>query len=303
MKSTMLSRVRAYLTQRRMLGYKLRKEGQQLTDFARYADRSGHHGPLTRKLALRWASLPSDSQPAYRAQRLAILRVFARYQRALEPATEIPPRHVLGPSYGRRPPHVFTPSQLRLVLRRTRQLRGQLRPCTYWTLVGLLACSGLRISEALALTVQDVDLRRGVLTIRQSKGQHSRAVPLHPTALSPLRRYARRRQCRFPHARQFFVSDHGQGLTYSAVSQTFRALCQDITPSNQRPHVRLHDLRHTFACQVLLRWQRSRRGAVGRLAVLTRYLGHTHLRDTYWYLSAGPQLLRQAAVRFAAPAL
>ncbi len=303
MKSTMLCRVRAYLTQRRALGYKLRNQGQQLTDFARYADRSGHHGPLTRKLALSWASLPRDAQPAYRAQRLATLRVFAQHQAAVEPATEIPPRHVLGPGYGRRPPHLFTRAQLRLVLRRTRQLSGQLRPRTYWTLVGLLVCSGLRISEALALTVQDVDLRHGVLTIRQSKGQHSRAVPLHRTALSPLRRYAHRRQRQFPHARSFFVSEDGQSLTYSTVSQTFRGLCQDITPSNQRPHVRLHDLRHTFACQVLLRWQRSRRGAVGRLAVLTRYLGHTHFRETYWYLSAGPPVLRQAAVRFAPPAL
>jgi len=139
--------------------------------------------------------------------------------------------------------------------------------------------------------------------IRQSKGQHSRLVPLHRSAMRPLRRYARRRQHLFPQAGFFLVSERGQGLSYSMVSQTFANLTRDMIPSNNRPHVRLHDLRHTFASRVLLRWQQSRRGASGRVAILARYLGHTHLRDTYWYLTAVPQLLENAAGHFTPPSL
>ncbi len=301
MNQSMRSRVQAYLARRRALGYQLHREGRQLMNFAHYADRSGHRGPLTGKLALRWASLPRQAEPAYRARRLDIVRVFARHQVVLEPATQIPARHVLGPAFRRKTPHLFTTQQLHQLLRRAGRLSGQLRPLTWQTLIGLLACTGLRISEALALAVQDVDLKQGVLTVRLSKCQHSRQVPLHQSALPPLRRYARRRQRGFPQAQHFFVSDRGQPLSYSAVSWTFPSLTRDMIPTNGRRHVRPHDLRHTFACRVLLGWQRSRRGASGRVMILARYLGHTHLRDTYWYLTAVPQLLKQAAKHFAAP--
>jgi integrase len=298
MKLSMRSRVRAYLTRRRTLGYKLYREGRHLLNFACYADKTGHRGSLTTALAIRWATLPRSADPAYRARRLDIIRVFARHQAAFEPATQIPPRHVLGPAFRRRAPHLFTVQQLHFLMQRAGRLSGELRPLTYQTLIGLLACTGLRISEALALTVADVDLTEGVLTVRQSKAQHSRQVPFHPSALSQLRRYARRRAERLTQTQSFFVTDQGQPLRYGAVGQVFPALARDIIPNNGRRYVRLHDLRHTFACRVLLKWQRSHRGAVGRVAVLSRYLGHLHPRDTYWYLTAVPQLLKHAAARF-----
>ena len=297
-KLTMTSRVQDYLSQRRALGYKLYREGRQLLNFARYADQSRHRGPLKAALALRWATLPRAVDPAYHARRLNIVRVFARHQAVIEPATQVPPRHVLGPDFRRKAPHLFTPAQLRQLLRRCSNLSGQLDPVTYRTLLGLLACTGLRISEALALRVQDVDLVQGVVTIRFSKWEHSRQVPLHPSALSPLRRYARRRTALFPQAQTFFVSNRGQRLPYGAVNRVFVGLSGDIVPTNGRRHVRLHDLRHTFACRVLLRWQRRRRG-VDRVVVLSRYLGHIHIRDTYWYLTAVPDLLKQATAHFA----
>jgi integrase len=232
---------------------------------------------------------------------LSIVRTFARHQSVLEPATQIPPRHVLGPAFRRKTPHLFTVQQLHKLLHRAGRLSGRLRPLSFQTLFGLLACTGLRISEALTLAVQDVDLEQGVLTIRQSKCQHSRLVPVHPSALPPLRRYARLRQCDFPQARFFFVLDRGQALHYGTVLRTFSGLTHDMIPNSGRPHVRLHDLRHTFACRVLLRWEQSRRGASGRVAILARYLGHTHLRDTYWYLTAVPQLLKQATKHFTPP--
>lgn len=294
----MLSRAQDYLRQRRALGYKLQREGRQLLNFAHYADRTRHRGALSAALALRWATLPQAADPAYRARRLNIIRLFAHHQAVMEPATQIPARHVLGAAFRRKAPHLFTARQLRQLLRRCGVLPGPLRPLTYRTLLGLLACTGLRISEALALGVEDVDLVQGVLMVRFSKFEHSRQVPLHHSALSPLRRYARQRTRLFPRAQTFFVSDQGQRLRYGAVNQVFVGLSQGMVPTNGRPHVRLHDLRHTFACRVLLRWQRSRRGVAGRVVILSRYLGHIHLRDTYWYLSAVPELLKQAAARF-----
>lgn len=303
MKRTMLPRVRTYLEQRRALGYKLRIEGQMLLSFARYADRAGHRGPLTRKLALHWAGLPKQATRLYRARRLEVLRVFARHQTAVEPATELPPRYVFGPAHVRRAPHLYSPVQILQLLRRAARLPGRLRPFTYNTLLGLLACTGLRISEALALEVADVDLAQGHILVRESKYHHSRWVPLHPTALARLRRYDRRRRALFPKAQHFFVSDRGRRFAYTTVRIVFRELARELKSAGARPLVRLHDLRHTFACRVLLRWQRSQRGAASRVAILSRYLGHSRVSDTYWYLTAVPELLREAARHCESPGL
>jgi site-specific recombinase XerD len=298
----MLSRVRAYLEQRRALGYKLQTEGAMLLNFARAADAAGHRGPLTRALALRWAAQPLRADRLYHARRLEVLRVFAGHQVALEPATEIPPRHFFGPAHRRQTPHLYSSAQIHLLLRRAAQLQGRLRSLTYQTLIGLLACTGLRISEALALEAGGVDLIQRALLVRDSKYHQARWVPLHPTAVPPLRRYVQARARLYPVARHFFVSDRGERFAYSTVRGVFRELARELIPNSGRRQVRLHDLRHTFACQVLLRWQRSKKGAAGRVLILSRYLGHRQVRHTYWYLSATPELLRETARRFHPPA-
>ncbi len=298
MKQTMLARVTAYLALRRSLGYKLRIEGQMLQNFARYADRSGHNGPLTRSLALHWATLPHGADRLYQARRLEVIRVFAKHQVVLEAATEIPPRQALGPAHRRNAPHLYHPAEVKKLLQRAARLPGRLRPATYKHLLGLLACTGLRISEALALPIGDVDLTRGILTVRATKYHETRLVPLHPSALPPLNRYVQRRQKLFPGAQHFFVSDRGRRLAYTTVRTTFRQLAAGFVPNSNRRYVRLHDLRHTFACRVLLGWQWSKRGATGRVAILSRYLGHQKVSDTYWYLSATPELLAEAARQF-----
>lgn len=301
MNQSMLTRVRTYLRQRQALGYKLRTEGQMLLNFARFSDGCGHRGPLTKALALRWAARPPHAARLYHARRLEVLRVFARHQAAIEPLTEIPPRHVFGPAHRREAPHLYTSAQILKLLRRAAQLGGKLRPLTYSTLIGLLACTGLRISEALALETRDVDLKQGILLVRKSKYHQTRWVPLHKTVLPPLRCYAQARTKLFPAARHFFVSDRGERFAYTTVRTVFHELAGDLIPNSGRRQVRLHDLRHTFACQVLLRWQRSRKGADGRLVILSRYLGHERVSHTYWYLSATPDLLRETARRFKAP--
>ena len=297
MKTTMQAKVNAYLAHRRALGFQLKSEGLQLLEFARYVDARKHRGPLTSELAIQWACLPKAADPLWRARRLEIVRTFAKHLLLTEPRTQIPARHVLGPAHRRRSPHLYSSAQLQHLLRRAGQLKGRLRPYTWQTLIGLLACTGLRISEAMRLELGDVDWNQSLLIIRESKYGKTRLVPLHPTALQPLRDYARRRQKLFPLAEYFFVSEKGTHLTHSPVEETFSQLRKGI-PYHRRPP-RLHDLRHTMASRVLQRWQSSRRGAVNRILILSRFLGHSHVEDTYWYLTALPQLLTEAAQRFA----
>jgi integrase len=175
-------------------------------------------------------------------------------------------------------------------------LKGQLRPHTWQTLIGLLACTGLRISEARQLKLTDVDWDQRLLIIRESKYGRTRLVPLHPTAVAALRSYDRRRRGLFPLATHFFVSSAGRQLRPSTVGVTFRQLRQGIPGKPRLP--RLHDLRHTMASEVLRRWLNQRRGDLDHVLLLSRFLGHTHTRYTYWYLTAVPQLLRVAAERF-----
>jgi len=299
MKPTMLARVQTYLAHRRALGFKLESEGLQLLNFARYADAVGHRGPLTRQLAIRWACLPKQAERVYWARRLAAVRTFAKHLVLTEPNTQLPPRHLFGPAYRRHPPHLYSSEQIQHLLRHARQLTGRMRPHTFQTLLCLLACTGLRISEALNLKASDVDLEQAVLLVRESKYGKHRLVPLHATAIPPLRAYARHRQRLFPVASHFFVTEHGTRLTYHRANRTFIRLRAGI-PYQRRPP-RLHDLRYTMACQVLQRWQASPTGAVQRLAVLSRFLGHTYVKDTYWYFTAFPQLLTDALQHFQPP--
>jgi site-specific recombinase XerD len=242
MKSTMMSRVRAYLTQRRSLGFRLQSEGCQLLNFARYADGLGHQGPLTRQLAVAWACLPQSAPRRSWARRLEVVGTLARHLLASEPQTQLPPRHLFGPAHHRPNPHLYSAAQLQQLLQQAAGLKGDLRPHTWQTLLGLLACTGLRISEARRLKQTDVDWRQSLLIIRESKGGRTRLVPLHPSARAAMQAYARRRQTRFPLAQYFFVSARGTMLRSSTVGATFRQLRARI--AFDRPLPRLHDLRH-----------------------------------------------------------
>ena len=293
---SMVQRVRGYLTQRRALGFGLRSEGYLLLNFARYAGRHGGCGPLTNKLAITWARLPKGTNRHRWARRLEAVRRLAKYLGATDPRTELPPRHLFGPSKEPYQPFLYSAKQIAQLLTAAGQLPGKLRPSTYQTLIGLLTCTGLRVSEALHLKVPEVDLQQGLLLVREGKFRQTRWVPLHLTALRPLRLYNQQRQQRFPLAECFFASESGTALRYSTVHAIFSRLRRTIACEGRPP--RIHDLRHTHACRVLQRWQASRQGADGRALILSRYLGHRHVRDTYWYLHAVPELMAGAGERF-----
>jgi integrase len=300
----MTDRAKEYLEYRRTLGFAMHISGSLLLQFAQYGDREGHHGPLTAELALRWASLPETASPRYRAERLSIVRGFAQYLAVQDGLSEVPDHRLLGKNHYRLQPHIYSEQQLREIVLTAAQLKPtyDLRPLTYSTLFGLLACTGLRISEALRLDRAHVDLTSGILRVERTKFRKSRLVPLHSSATQAMCRYVSKRDSYLsttePEA--FFVGREGQALPYSTVRCTFRRLCSqlDLHSNGMLPRPRIHDLRHSFACRRLLRWYEQGVDVDHAIASLSTYLGHRKVTDTYWYLTGTVQLLKTASDRF-----
>ena len=310
--STMMKKSEQYLTHRRSLGYMIKTDGYLLRSFARYADFHAPGESLTVDLALRWATAPEGTQRVYHAKRLDALRTFARYLAAFEPHTEIPPQRLLGPSFMRVPPHIYTPQEITALIRESLTYQPSLRrdPLTGLrnaTVIGLLACTGLRIGEALALKNMDVNLDQGLITVRQSKNLPMRLVPITDCAAGQLRRYREARDERFgvsDDSDAFIRSPSGGHLSYETVEWAFGRLRERTglkATSGRKP--RLHDLRHTFACNHLLRAYRENRNIDNAVHELSIYLGHATLASTYWYLSGVPTLLDQCTKRCEAQGL
>ncbi len=288
--------VQDYLTMRRSLGFKLCDMGRNLRHFVSFMEQQGT-SLITTDLALRWATQPQDVQPAQWAARLSFVRSFARYWSATDPRTEIPPLALLPHRYKRSTPYIYSNDEIQHLLKAARNLAPPtgLRPWTYHCLFGLMAVTGLRISEAIGLDRHDVDLEQGLLTVRRTKFSKSRLVPLHPSTVYRLKSYVRRRDDFYPQppTSRFFLSNQGTPLTDWVTRQTFVKLSRQIglRKTSDRFGPRLHDLRHRFAVTTLLDWYRTGADVEQRLPVLSTYLGHAHVTDTYWYLSAIPQLL------------
>lgn len=302
--------VERYLAARRQLGFELSITGQQLMRFARYADARGHHGPLTLDLQLDWAREPvKRTGPVTWARRLEVVRPFAAYYRQFEPDTEIPDLHTFGRGHRRLAPHIYLPQEVCDLLAQAGRLSpaGGLRPATYRTLLGLIAATGLRLSEALKLLEEDVDLRRATLTVRRTKFNKSRCLPLHLSVVQALSDY---RQFRGRHVESrvdmpFFVSPSGGALTPRTVDGVFAQLRRRLGwhARGGHPHPRIQDLRHSFAVTRLQRWYEAGETMDHAMLWLSTYLGHAKISDTYWYLSGTPELMSVVGAKFEAFAL
>ena len=302
----MESRVNDYLKLRRALGFQMRSQEEMLLPFARHMDFSEPYGPLTIEAALNWANASHLSRST-RAKRLSALRCFARYLATRDNRTEIPGRALVPKVCFRQRPHLYSPEELQQLLAATERLEPQypLKRQLYRTLFGLLACTGLRVSEALKLNADHVDLQQGVLRVEKTKFKKSRLVPLHPTATQVLRDYAEARyDCwEVNDESPFFINKRGNRLAYCAVRWNFdwlRDLLGWTQGNGDWPRPRIHDLRHTFACQRLLDWYRQGEDVHHLIAALSTYLGHGKVTDTYWYLTSTPELLAIAGSRFEA---
>jgi integrase/recombinase XerD len=290
-----------YLQLRRSLGYDLAEAHWLLPSFVAFLEARGAT-TVTVETALAWAQQP-PGRGGYSVapRRMTIVRGFARYLAGTDPATEVPPLGLVPHRPHWRPPFLFTPADVDLLLAQAGlSLASPLRAATYQTLLGLLASSGLRIGEAIKLDCSDIDWHDGVLLIRESKFHKSRLVPLHTSSLDALHTYrnVRDRLQPSPLEPSFFVSLKRKRLLYTVVGQTFRRLVDDVgIGSGASSPPRLHDLRHSFAIRTLIGWYRSGEDVQARLPALSTYLGHREPAHTYWYLSASPELLALAAAR------
>lgn len=294
--------VEDYVGLRRSLGFKLLEAKVRLTQFASFLEQR-RAASITIPLAMEWAQQNKTARPAEWARRLTFVRGFARHWSAHDSQTEVPPCGLLPHRPERAHPYLYSNDEIRKLLQAARQLPSThgLRGPTYHCLLGLLAVAGLRISEARNLQTEDVDLQEGILTIRGTKFGKSRLVPIHPSTRTALANYASRRD-RFLVRRPatFFVSGRGTRLDGGEIRRTFYSLSRQIglRGATDSHGPRLHDFRHRFAVETLIQWYRSGQDVERRLPVLSTYLGHVHVADTYWYLSACPELMGLAVKRF-----
>jgi integrase len=304
------TRIDDYLGERRRLGFELRSWDTFLAGFAGYVIRRHRRGPLTIELMTDWVRQGKGGRgsPGTWARRLEKLRLFVRYLKQFELDTEVPDETIFGPVPGRVAPHIFREDEIVELLAAARKLgpRGSLRPATYETLFGLMASTGLRISEAIHLRDTDVDLKQGILTIRQTKFAKSRQLPVHPSNIEALGRYRRQRARRVPTTAdtRFLISSRGrrlgQPLGERQAHRVFNALRDSLGWVNRGAHEApcLHDLRHTFAVRRMMLWHAEGTDVDQMMLALSTYMGHAEIFYTYWYLTAVPELMALVSDKF-----
>ncbi len=290
-----------YLALRRAVGYKLARDEKLLRQFLAYCDQAGAV-TITTAVAVGWVTLPAAASPGWLGMRLNVVRQFARWRHLTDPATEVPPADVLGRTTNRRAvPYLYSEDEIVALMAATEQLRWPLGRATYATFVGLVAATGLRSGEAIGLDRGDLDADNGWLHVRNTKFGKSRQLALSPSTIDALARYGTRRDqlCPEPATDALLVSSAGTRLLPCNVGSTFRTLVRTagLTPRSTRCRPRPHDLRHSFAVATITDWYRSGVDVAARLPALSTYLGHADPNNTYWYLSAAPELMALAAAR------
>jgi integrase/recombinase XerD len=304
--SSLREDLQGYLVLRRSLGYKMQDAGRLLPRFVAYLEERGADH-ITTQGALQWAQ-QTDAQPAEWARRLCFVRGFARYCSATDALTEIPPARLLPFHSTRAKPYLYTDDEVRCLLGAALRLPTEwpstpLRPWLFHCLFGLLAVTGLRISEALELQLEDVDLEQAVLTVRAAKLGRTRLVPVHTSTREVLASYLRRREDFLRRYRRsstyLFVSNRGTRLDLGRVHRVFYDLSRQtgLRAVGASKGPRLHDFRHRMAVLTLTRWYESGDEPERRLPVLSTYLGHVCVAGTYWYLSGEPSLMAHALAR------
>ncbi len=292
----------SYLKVRRQLGFKMLYEGILLRNFVRFAN-SKQAPFITTKLALDWAIHPPKISPMTRAKRLGIVRRFARFVSTLDHRTEVPPEKLLPHRLYRPTPYLYHDEDVCRLVETARQIdpSNKFKGIAYATMFGFLAVTGTRIGEAVSLDDEDVDLKQGLVTVRRAKGNKSRVVPLHLSTRKVLQQYVDLRNRTFPRplSPSFFVSEKGTRQYDNTVRRWFGLVaCRiGLRKVGNRRGPRVHDLRHRFAIKTMLRWYRTHTNVDVHLPELSTYLGHCHVNDTYWYLSAVPELLKLATLR------
>jgi integrase len=297
---TLRQHLTEYVAARRALGTRLEETAHALGQFVNFLARKRARF-ITIPLALEWSQQSKDLQRATWARKLSNVRQFASWMSVIEPRHQVPPRRLLDVRHRRGKPHIYSNEEIGRLMIEAAKLKSPtgMKPLNLQAVIGLLAATGLRPGEAAALEMGDVNLEVGVLSVRESKFGKSREVPIHPSTVAALKRYARQRDqiIRNPGGPFFFLSDRGAGLNLHTIQKWFR----EISPAcglRKGPNghrygrgPRLQDLRHTFATKRLVEWYRAGCDVAGQMPKLATYLGHSSVACTYWYIEAVPELL------------
>lgn len=296
-------RLADYLALRRAMGFELDRAEKLIGQFLSYVEQRGEQ-TITIEHALTWATLPAAADPWWWALRLSAVRPFAAYLHSLDGVTGVPPAAMIPGGSHRATPYLYSPQQIQDLIRAAANRPLRVNAATYPVLIGLLAVTGMRIGEAIALDTGDFDAAQGVLTVHRGKFGKSRLLPLHPTATAAIRGYltTRSRLYPAPSSPALFISSAGTRMSYNRTHATFRQIAAQaaVTARSATCRPRIHDLRHTFAVQALLDAYRCGTDVQALLPRLSTYLGHADPKHTYWYLSAAPELLALAGDRLEA---
>lgn len=287
--------VARYIDLHQAMGFKFRTQSLLLRNFIGFAEQH-NDGYIRTSRILDWAA--QAPSPEQRRNRLATVRRFALAMHAEDSRHNVPPADAFGRGwFRRRKPFIYSPEQVAMLVRAASQLKpvNSIRPATYSTLFALLAATGLRISEALTLEVQDIT--DDGLLVRATKFKKHRLVPVHLSTRQALERYLRSRARVPTTSATLFISASGTALCYSTVITTFLGLMRSIglRETSGKGGPRIHDLRHTFAVRSLERCASGGEAVARHATALSTYLGHAHISDTYWYLQATPLLMGQIA--------
>jgi integrase/recombinase XerD len=292
-----------YLNLRRALGFQLANAGRLLEQFVGYLEQHGID-TVTTEHAVRWATLPADASRHWLAIRVGVVRGFTVYLHSIDSSAEVVPAGLIRPGACRATPYLYSESEIRSLIQAAGALRPRLRAATYQSLISLLAISGIRIGEAIALDDDNFDVEHEVLVLRHTKFNKQRLVALHPSATLALSRYVDLRQRLLPRPASpaLFVSTAGTRLLHSNISLTFAGLVEQVglTRRSAACRPRIHDLRHAFAVATVLGWYRDGADIAALMPRLSTYLGHTDPQHTFWYLSAAPELMALAGQRLEA---
>lgn len=302
---SLTSQLDRYLAVRRSLGYDLTTSERILRRFTRFADRE-RATHIDTALFLRWHASLAEANGPTRAARLGVVRMFAQWLSSFDPAHEAPPRGLLPSGTARSRPHIYSDGEIAAIIEAARTLPSPcgLRGLTCSTLFALIAITGVRVSEALALDAVDLDIDTGVLRVREGKNGKERLLPLDGSTVAKLHDYRVERDRLVGHrSTPLFVTEKANRLTDCAARYNFARACQQIgLRSEQQYHrhgrgPRIHDLRHTFAVRTMIDWYRTGKDPAREMIRLTTYLGHSDPSSTYWYLEAVPELLDLAMAR------
>jgi len=299
------NQIEEYISYKQALGYQIKIESQELRRFAIYTLSIGHEGSLTRELAFNWVTLNPKYSQWYLSRRMETIRTFAKYICVLDSNAQMPPKGIFGKCHGRTTPYIFTEKEIRFLMNAALKLHSPdgLRSKTISVAIGLLWATGMRPSEICKLKNDDVKLKDGLITIKETKFKKSRIIPIHESTISALNEYLVVRE----HLREdfsetsFFLTTKSRSLSLrnfeGALFKIRNLLLVESDEWKRRPP-RLYDIRHTFACNTLLRWYKSGVDIDQKIIYLSTYLGHSKIADTYWYLTGTPELFDVTSTNF-----